>query len=475
MARSYVLAGMQFGDEGKGTFVDYISATQKIAQVVRYNGGSQASHTVISPLGVLHKFSQLGSAMFFDDCRSFLSSNMVVNPFNLIEEVTQFAKKTNQSPQDVLRRIVIDENCYIVTPYHKLVNQLREIREGDNRRGSVGTGVSEVRQILREINIGLKISDVFNSKVLFETLASLCDYATSFYEANKQTIAQNTHDNVRENLERGTHFLLNSDSVAKIYEGFQSLFDAHRFNISQNICTSLHAQDGIVFEGAQAVLIDEFHGFRPNTTVLDTSIHNALTLCNELDVNDVIKIGVAKALTSRHGMGALPTESGELNGRIVDANQEVSFWNGAPRFGWFDAILMRYAQSVNNVDEIYLSWLDKLDSFDKIKICNNYRYADEITEEFNEAFDYEMSNGQAVISDIRKNTTNISRYLSQCVPIYNVMDGWECDTTQTRRASDLPRNCHRYIEEIERLTKLTVSTVSVGPTRNEKLVMAWTL
>jgi len=462
---------MQFGDEGKGSFVDYIASTHNIKQVVRYNGGSQASHTVTTPQGILHKFSQLGSAMFLDGCHTYISGNMVVNPFNLVEETRQFAEKTGQETQSVLQRVSIDDSCYIVTPYHKLVNQMREISEGDGRRGSVGTGVSEVRRILSERNIGIKMQDLFDRTLLPEKLGILYSCTKEFYDANKNTIDRETPASVRDSFMEEARFLLESGSAAYICKELQSLLSSNKFNITFDACARLQADNGIVFEGAQGLLIDEVYGFKPNTTILDTTIENALNICEALKAGNIVKIGVAKAFTSRHGMGAFPTETAELNGKIDDANQESSFWNGAMRFGWFDAVLMRYAQSVNNVDELFMSSIDKLDSFATIKICNSYRYSGEIDDEFNAAFEYERKGGCAFISNIIKNTMNISKYLHQCIPVYIELDGWERDTSQTKEASSLPQNCLSYIAEIERQTNIRISLLSVGATRNEKLVM----
>ena len=469
--KAYILAGMQFGDEGKGSFVDYVASTQNIKQAVRYNGGSQASHTVVTLQGLLHKFSQLSSAMFLDDCQTYITSNMVINPFNLEEEAKQFAAKTNQEPKSVLGKVVIDEICYIVTPYHKLINQMREICASDTRRGSVGTGVSEVRRILREQNTGVQIKDLRNQPLLSDKLNELYTYAKQFYDANQEIVFQDIPDDISNNLKKGISFLLQCGSVAHFCKEYQSLIKQNAFRLSQNICVDINPEDGIVFEGAQGLLIDETHGFKPTTTILDTTITAALNLCKQLGVDNIVKVGVAKAFMSRHGIGVFPTESAELNSTINDMNQESSYWNGAIRFGWFDTVLMRYAQAVNDVDVIYLSSVDKLDYLAVLKICDSYQYFGETDDEFKSAFEFEMNGGHAVISNIKENTKNISRYLSQCIPVYTDLKGWECETAQIRQVASLPQNCSNYIAEIERLSNIKVSVISVGATRDEKLVI----
>lgn len=147
---NYVLAGMQYGDEGKGSFVDFLANQKQADCIVRYNGGSQASHTVVTSEGILHKFCQLGSGMFYEGSETYLTENVVVNLESLLCEAECFSRETGLPIEQVLKRVKIHENCYIVTPYHILMNMLRELSQGKNRRGTVGTGVSEVRKILEE-------------------------------------------------------------------------------------------------------------------------------------------------------------------------------------------------------------------------------------------------------------------------------------------------------------------------------------
>ena len=144
---NYVLCGMQYGDEGKGTFVDYLTHEKNADCVVRYAGGSQAAHTVITPSGIRHKFSQLGSGTFLRKCHTYLTENMVVNLENLYNEMVVFEMETKVPVSELTKRIHIHENCYLVTPYHKLIDKLRELSKGENRRGIVGTGTSELANL----------------------------------------------------------------------------------------------------------------------------------------------------------------------------------------------------------------------------------------------------------------------------------------------------------------------------------------
>ena len=484
---SFILCGMQFGDEGKGTFVDYLAHEKDIDCVVRYNGGSQASHTVITPTRIVHKFSQLGSGMFLEKCHTYLTENMVINLDNLLVEMEVFSNKTGISISELMDRIHIHESCFIVTPYHKLINKLREFSKGANRRGTVGTGVSEVKYLLAEskcftyeLPLGLQVKDIFNpysNNPTIGRLEALQNYVSAFYQSNKNVIWQNVPEEMKEALEREIAFLLKpkafltlaSDYVIKFKQAPRDvnfnkcIYNAYELTLRKN-CVSA------IFEGSQGLLIDGTYGIKPNTTFLDTTNHFALDISYYRD--NITKVGIAKAFNSRHGLGIFPTESSDLNEKISDENQDESFWNGKIRFGWFDAVLFRYAQSINQVDELYLSSLDKLDGFETIKVCNEYLYNGIVDERFDELFTYFISaDGKITITDIKGNGEDLGKYLERCVPIYIDVRGWKSDISNISDKCKLPNECLNYILLLEKLIKLPITVVSVGPTRNNKIRM----
>ena len=225
-----------------------------------------------------------------------------------------------------------------------------------------------------------------------------------------------------------------------------------------------------IFEGSQGLLIDGNYGIKPNTTFLDTTNHFALDISYYRD--NITKVGIAKAFASRHGLGVFPTETTDVSARICDNNQDESFWNGKIRFGWFDAILFRYAQSINQVDELYLSSLDKLDGFETIKVCNEYYYNGIVDEKFNSIFNYStLPDGQIVITDIKEYSEDLGMYLEKCTPKYIVVKGWKHDTSNVSDKNSLPTECLEYIALLEEITNLHISIVSVGPTRENKIRM----
>lgn len=484
---SFILCGMQYGDEGKGTFVDYLAHEQNIDCVVRYNGGSQASHTVITPSGTVHKFSQLGSGMFLEKCHTYITENMVINLDNLIVEMEVFSKKTGISIPDLMDRIHIHEDCFVVTPYHKLINKLRELSKGENRRGTVGTGVSEVRYLLAtskllsyEPPLGLQVKDIFNpysNNPIIGRMKALQDYVNMFYRGNEDFIWMNTPEEMKESLKKEIAFLLKPNAFFNIASDYVTKFKQAPYDV--NFCKCIYNAyelsfrkncKSAIFEGSQGLLIDGNYGIWPNTTFLDTTNHFAIDISRCRD--SIVKIGIAKAFTSRHGLGVFPTETTEVSDRISDSNQEHTFWNGKIRFGWFDAVLLRYAQSINYVDEVYLSSLDKLDGFETIKVCNEYCYHGIVDESFNTIFSYTtLSNGQIIITDIKKNSEHLGTYLAKCTPKYIVVKGWKKDISNVSDKNSLPAECLEYIALLEKLTNLRISVVSVGPTRENKIRM----
>lgn len=194
---NYLLCGMAFGDEGKGTFVDYLSQNGlfRDKKLIRYNGGSQASHTVVTEFDKVHKFSQLSAGMFNKEAKTYLLSNMVVNLQNLIVETEVFSKKVGMSVEDILKRVFLESECLIVTPYHKLINKLEEEILGKNSRGSVGTGVSITKYLSDTQNIGIRISDFKDEAIVIEKLQKLKEYAGGIYQNYLQKISKNIFEN----------------------------------------------------------------------------------------------------------------------------------------------------------------------------------------------------------------------------------------------------------------------------------------
>ena len=515
-----ITCGMQFGDEGKGTFIDYLTFKHKANWIVRYNGGSQASHTVETPNGTIHKYSQLASGFFNNSVKEAISSNMVINLDNLFTEMSVLAEKTHSTVSEIFNRLYINEMCLVVTPYHKLLNKLRELALGEKRRGSVGTGVSEVRYlyyisqpnynggaIFRKYGrLYLCLNDFLNcmdnkARDRFtDTFLFLRRYVRDFYLEHKSTIEQNMPDELRESIEKEIDYLITNPrtyrTIAINYiKKCEELLSLYPDILGKSVSPTPWIEElkemsafadfeeqlkkfTVIFEGSQGLLIDGKYGLRPNTTYLDTTNHHAEYLAKSIlsvtgsENVDCRKIGIAKAFYSRHGIGVFPTESLTLEKYIRDKNQEETYWNGRIRFGWFDAVLFRYAQKINRVNEVFLSSLDKLNGLPRLKVCNSYRYIGEIDDLFKKVFSYYVDeHGNVIIVDILRSCKNISKYLAKCKPIYITVNGWKevMVGKSFGYSGKLSIECEEYIRLISVLTKTNITCISYGPTRNEKL------
>lgn len=416
MDNAYIVSGSFFGDEGKGSVVDYLSCLKNIKENVRYNGGSQASHTVVVD-GVKHKFSQLGSILLNPDSVNYLSQYTVVNPFNIYTEAQVFSNKTGCDIYDVINRIYISGDSRIVTPYHKLIGQMKSII--DNNRGSVGSGVSQTTSVYEDIGIEIKMSDLINlDSVCFDKLVSLFEYTRKFLNEN------NFNKSLFNKLisDEDIYYLTDKDNFDYIFNCYKSLINSCSFNVCD--IDSFHKNGDIMFEGSQGCLIDRNYGIRPNTTLLNTINSNGVKMASELNLN-INRIGVITPFTSRHGNGILPTYDKDINNKIYDENQVCTFYQGSPRYGWFDLVLLKYSDSINNNDEYFMTQIDRLFNFDKVKICISYLYDGVIDDEFNNTFIYHFENNRVIITGIKNNSLRLKEFLLKCTPVYIDMEGFK--------------------------------------------------
>lgn len=480
--KSYICCGMQYGDEGKGSFIDWLTYHVNADCIVKYNGGSQASHTVLQPDGKFHKFSQLGSGMFKKDCHTYITEDMIVNPENILREIEYFSAQNDENIEDIINRIHIHENCWVVTPYHKLLNRMRELSLGDNRRGSVGTGVSEV-PILCDVKngeyhkgLGVQMKDLFFPSIipLIGCLEELQYYVKTFYIENEKNIWTNCPDDLKDSMHDMIDSLLSPKTFMKIADIYDLNLRKKPLNQNLKKClynnyeNTLRKEKIVIWEGSQGFLIDKNYGIAPNITNLVTTNEPALDIAYLRD--DITKIGITKAFCSRHGIGVFPTEDTFLNDFIIDNNQDESYWNGNPRYGWFDAVLFRYAAAVNKPDEIFLSSLDKLNGLEKIKICKEYIYNGKIDKEFENIFIYHINKKEEIIiTDIKKNNPRMKEFLSKCQPVYLEIHGW--DNLNIHNQKDVWNKCRDFILELELNIKHQIKVISIGPTRNDKIII----
>ena len=462
MNESFIVSGSMLGDEGKGTLCDYLANKYDLKENVRFNGGSQASHTVIAG-NQKHKFSQLGSGML-NNTRTYLSDNTIVNLFNIISEAKELSRKTNRSVEEILQSVFVDINASVVTPYHSLINKLRELSLKENSLGSVGSGVSEVYKLKQLTGLDLKVKDLLDGDAEL-ILSKLFRYTSDYYRKKREEIP----DELFEELinEKDVYYLTNEINRDYIKLCYANLMKSNLLNVVDGI-KNFHDNSNVLFEGSQGLLLDRVYGIKPNTTSLDTTNHHGILLANEINSN-IHSIGCASILTSRHGKGVLVTHDKNLDSVIHDENQMESYFQGVPRYGWFDAVLFRYSSKVNPNDYYFLSGLDRLNKFETIKICNRYIYQGKIDDDFEEIFDYYIDDNKIYIYDIKKNSDRLKEYLLKCIPDYIELNGYDIDFTKIKDFYDLPYSAIDYINVLELLCGVEINIVGIGPDRVQKL------
>lgn len=360
---SAVVVGLGFGDEAKGSITDYLVRKHKANLVVRFNGGPQAAHNVVTPDGRHHCFQQIGAGGFVPGVKTLISRYMLWNPFTLKSELEMFQNKV---PWDPKRLHFVDERAIVVTPYHVIANRLREYNRGAERHGSCGMGIGE-------------------------TVADNIDFPEDTITAEhlKWGIFDKTLDQVRARKLREFQWMLDIELPRNIREQVEFLTKEEEPSrmcgrmivaskwtsiVSPAEANRLMRDSTIVFEGAQGVLLDQDHGFHPHTTWSKTTARNAQKLSDEAVIPRPNVIGVTRSYSTRHGAGPFPTHTpgiefdGEHNG--------LGEWQGAFRTGHLDLVLLKYAANVARPDQIAVTWLDVAD---KISVCPSYDSAWEPT------------------------------------------------------------------------------------------------
>lgn len=336
-----IVVGLGFGDEGKGTITDFLARKNNAKYVVRFSGGSQTAHNVVLPNGTHHTFAQFGSGTFAG-AGTIITKHMLVNPFNMFSEHVSLANKAGWLP---FEDTFIDGKSLLITPVHIQANRQREINRGTARHGSCGEGIGETRMIdLRTPIEALRMEDMASEHRLREKLVILIEHYTQeipYYDFNKSKLddlVQSYKDIYKDIFQ---HVIISEASIL-------SLIDKH--------------QDEIVFEGSQGVLLDEVHGFHPNTTWTSTTSNKALEVLEQIGLSkeDSHVHGILRTYLTRHGDGAFPAElSMDEWSRFPEEHNMTGKWQGAFRIGMFDVPLMKYAlEADGQVDSIALTHCD---------------------------------------------------------------------------------------------------------------------
>jgi adenylosuccinate synthase len=387
--RAWVLVDLGFGDSGKGLLTDSLVRQTGAGVVVRYNGGAQAGHNVVAPDGCHHTFSQFGSGSFVPGVKTFLSDRMVVHPTGLLVEGERLQVL---GLQDVFSRLRISERALIVTPFHQAANRIRELARGENRHGSCGVGVGET---VEDAAAFLNVAAFPNAATIGIMGADECiragDLSNAFVLRRKLRAVRNRKYQAMWSLCRdapaGSPLAHEWQTFAHedvIDRWIEAVAPVHRMGLVATDATLqdwLSQTDAVVFEGAQGVLLDQDVGFHPYTTWSRSTTQNADELIRALAPEaEVRRIGVLRCFAMRHGPGPLPTETDELDGWVREHNR-TNEWQGRVRYGWFDAVLAKYALDRATgtlpgpecgVEALAVTHLDLLPHLKTWKYCSNY-------------------------------------------------------------------------------------------------------
>jgi len=419
-----ILIGAQWGDEGKGKIIDVLAAAADI--VVRSQGGNNAGHTVIHDGGtyVLHL---IPSGILRRRKVCVIGNGVVVDPIALISEMDALRQAGIKIDN---RNLLISDCAHLVLPYHRALDEQRELRKGRAKIGTTKRGIGPAYGD-KAARTGLRISDLMQP-ILF---------------------SKKLHAKIRENnsiLEALGAKPINYREVNESYLAAGKKLRPFVANTVLYLHRALQRGKEILFEGAQGTFLDIDHGTYPYVTSSNTTAGGACTGTGVPPHRMDRVVGVMKAYTTRVGEGALPTEDRQLAQRLHKLGREFGATTGrARRCGWFDAVATRYATMINGIDELAITNLDGLDYVDPIRLCVGYRL-----------------NGKRL--DVPPSD---AIQLDNCEPIYEKMRGWNRSTTSAKNLSQLPLAARNYVKRIALLTGSRLSMVSVGPTRSQTIFL----
>lgn len=416
-----VIVGAQWGDEGKGKFVDVL--TEHADWVVRFQGGSNAGHTIVIE-GVKTALSLLPSGILRPGVKCLLGAGVVLNPAVLIAEMDRLREAGSEvSPG----RLIIDRDAHLVLDYHVAIDKGREAQRGVNRIGTTGKGIGPAYED-RSQRSGIRCADLLYLDGVRERVRAHVDEKNKILRHVLASEAQ---------IEFGP--------LWRALEEHARVLTPYIGNGSETIFNALKGGANVVFEGAQGVLLDQVHGTYPFVTSSNTVAGGAAigVGIGPRMIDSVV--GLVKAYTTRVGEGPFPTEiSGGVGDELRAKGHEYGTVTGrARRCGWLDAVALRRAVRISGIDTLIVTKLDVLSGQPSVKICTGYRCGGRKLDDF----------------------PDLPHQFNDLTPEYVELPGWQDDISQVRSWKELPKAAQSYVRELERLVGCPVHLVSVGPGR----------
>jgi len=420
---SVVLIGTQWGDEGKGRFVDFLAERAKL--VVRYQGGDNAGHTVETG-GKTYKLHLIPSGIFYKDKLNVIGSGVVINPAALIKEM----KMLKDAGVDY-SGLKISARAQVIMPWHIAFDKIFEEKLGDDAIGTTCKGIGPA-YMDKAARIGIRICDLMDEDILEKKVRSVCErkneLLTKFYCAEP----------------------FDPDKVVANYREYANTIRPYVIDAADLVNTELENNENVLFEGAQGTLLDLDMGTYPYVTS-SHPISGGVCVGTGVGPTKINKVlGIAKSYTTRVGAGPFVTElMCETGDAIRTKGHEFGTTTGRPRrCGWFDAVILKYSARINGMTHLAVSRMDTLGGFDEVKICTGYKKDGVVTDVFPVKWED----------------------LDSYEPVYETLQGWSDDITHIRKFEDLPANAQKYIKRIEELIKVPVVMLGVGAAREQAIV-----
>ena len=425
MTKNVVVIGTQWGDEGKGKIVDWL--TDHAQGVVRFQGGHNAGHTLVvaGKKTVLHL---IPSGILRENVKCYIGNGVVVSPQALMEEVDMLEK----AGVEVSKRLIITEACPLILSHHVALDHAREAAKGAGKIGTTGRGIGPAYED-KVARRAIRMQDLFHRERFAAKLGEVLDY----------------HNFVLKNYFNAptVDFHKSLDEVMALAERIKPMLG----DVPRQLYEANKAGQNLLFEGAQGTLLDIDHGTYPFVTSSNCTAGGAATGAGVGPHTLHYVLGITKAYTTRVGSGPFPTELFDDIGKfLAERGHEFGSTTGrARRCGWFDAAALKRSIQINGVSGLCVTKLDVLDGMETLRLCTGYK----------------LAGGYSDILPVGAET------LAECEPVYEEMPGWTDSTVGIKQYDALPQAARNYLKRVEELCEVPIDIISTGPDREETIVI----
>lgn len=419
-----VITGTQWGDEGKGKIVDYLA--QQAETVVRYQGGSNAGHTV-SVNGEEYKLRLLPSGILYRGTHNVVANGVAVDPEVMLQEMDAMEKRGID-----VSGIRLSDRAHVVLPYHRIMDGIGDEARGDGKIGTTKRGIGPC-YMDRDNRIGIRVCDLMDEEEFGRKLRE------NLRQKNKELQTIYNHEP------------LEYEKVLQEYLGYAERLRPYVCDTITLLNEEIAAGRKILFEGAQATMLDIDYGTYPYVTA-SHPVSGGIAVGSGVAPKKIHKVvGVVKAYCTRVGQGPFPTEQlNEIGDKLREAGHEYGTVTGRPRrTGWLDACVVRYAGILSGIDYMAITRLDILDGFDEVKMCTGYKYQGKL-----------LPGMPASL-----------KVLAAVEPVYEIFPGWKTDISGIRDFDALPENAKNFLKRLAEVTNISLGIVSVGPNRDQTIVI----